>query len=152
MSILLPTISTSFIVISGILVAFGWRAIAKRQIEKHTKIMTWAAICATIFFLTYVSRTAFVGNTHFGGPDSLKPIYQAFLFFHITLATIGGVMGLITLRFAYKKDFAKHRKIGPWTSIIWFASAITGATVYTLLYLIYPGGETAPVIDVLFGR
>ena len=152
MAILLPTISTSFIVISGILVAFGWYAIAKRQIERHMKIMKWAAICATIFFITYVSRTAFVGNTHFGGPDSLKPIYQTFLIFHIILATVGGVMGLITIRHAYKKNYSKHRKIGPWTSIVWFVTAITGATVYTLLYLIYPGGETAGVIDVIFGR
>jgi putative membrane protein len=151
MSILLPTISTTFIVISGILVAFGWYAIAKRQIEKHMKIMKWAAICATIFFITYVSRTAFVGNTQFGGPDSLRPIYQTFLIFHIVLATVGGVMGLITLRFAYKKEFAKHRKIGPWTSVIWFITSITGATVYSLLYLIYPGGETSGVLDVIFG-
>jgi len=152
MSILLPTISTSFIAISGILVACGWYAIAKRQTQKHMKIMKWAAIFATLFFITYVSRTAFVGNTHFGGPDSLKPIYQTFLFFHITLATVGGVMGLITLRYGYRKEFAKHRKIGPWTSIVWFITAITGVTVYTLLYLIYPGGETAGVLDVLFGR
>jgi putative membrane protein len=61
------------------------------------------------------------------------------------------VMGLITLRFAYKKEFAKHRKIGPWTSVIWFITSITGATVYSLLYLIYPGGETSGVLDVIFG-
>lgn len=152
MSILLPTISTSFIVISGILVACGWYAVAKKQIDKHMRIMKWAAICATIFFITYVSRTAFVGNTHFGGPDSLKPIYQTFLVFHIVLATVGGVMGLVTLRHGYKNNIAAHRKIGPWTSIVWFVTAITGVTVYTLLYIIYPGGETAGVLDVIFGK
>ncbi|NQF15208.1 DUF420 domain-containing protein [Brevibacillus sp. HB1.3] len=152
MGLILPTVSTAFIVISGILVAIGWYAIAKKQVDKHMKIMKWAAICATIFFITYVSRTAFIGNTHFGGPDSIKPIYQTFLFFHIFLATVGGVMGLITLRYAYTKNYASHRKIGPWTSIVWFVTSITGAAVYLLLYWIYPGGETSGVLDVIFGK
>ena len=34
---ILPTISTSCIVISAILVAIGWRLIWKRQIDKHKK-------------------------------------------------------------------------------------------------------------------
>ncbi|MEJ8547901.1 DUF420 domain-containing protein [Brevibacillus borstelensis] len=151
MHILLPTISTSFIAISGILVAFGWYFIRSRQMERHIKTMKWAAICATIFFITYVSRTALVGNTLFGGPESVRVFYQIFLIFHIILATIGGVMGLVTLYYAYKRRYDKHKKIGPWTSVIWFASAITGVTVYTLLYLIYPGGETTGVLDVIFG-
>lgn len=152
MSIILPTISTSFIAISGILVAFGWYYINRRRTETHIKLMTWAAIFATLFFITYVSRTAFVGNTQFGGPDNIRIFYQIFLLFHIVLATVGGVMGLVTLYYGYKKQYAKHKKIGPWTSIVWFGSAITGVTVYTLLYLIYPGGETAGVLDVIFGK
>ncbi|WP_400162545.1 DUF420 domain-containing protein [Brevibacillus sp. TJ4] len=151
MAILLPTISSTFIAISGILVAFGWYAIAKRKIERHTKLMNWAAIFATLFFITYVSRTAFVGNTMFGGPDDIRIIYQIFLIFHIILATVGGVMGLITLRYAYKKRFDKHRKIGPWSSVIWLCTAVTGVTVYLLLYVIYPGGHTTGVLDVIFG-
>ena len=34
---ILPTISTSFIVISAILVAIGWRKIWKREIESHKR-------------------------------------------------------------------------------------------------------------------
>lgn len=151
MAILLPTISTSFIAISGILVACGWYAIARKQISRHTKLMNWAAIFATLFFITYVSRTAFIGNTMFGGPDNIRVIYQIFLIFHIILATVGGVMGLVTLTYAYKKRFDKHRRIGPWTSVIWLCTAVTGVTVYTLLYVIYPGGATTGVLDVIFG-
>ncbi|MFY0544333.1 DUF420 domain-containing protein [Brevibacillus sp. H7] len=151
MSIILPTISTSFIAMSGILVAFGWYYISQRKVETHMRVMKWAAVFATVFFLTYLSRTLFVGNTLFGGPDNVRVFYQIFLLFHIVLATVGGVMGLVTLYYGYKKQFAKHKRIGPWTSIVWFGSAITGVTVYTLLYVIYPGGSTAPVLDVIFG-
>ena len=40
---ILPTISTSCIVISAILVAIGWALIWKRQVHKHKNIMLWAA-------------------------------------------------------------------------------------------------------------
>jgi len=151
MTFLMPTISTSFIAISGILVACGWYAIAKRQISLHTKLMNIAAVFATLFFITYVTRTALVGNTMFGGPDDIRVIYQIFLIFHIILATVGGVMGIIALTFAYKKQFDKHRRIGPWSSVIWLCSAVTGIVVYILLYVIYPGGTTTGVLDVIFG-
>lgn len=150
LSILLPTFSTSFIVISAILVALGWVQIAKRNIDKHRKLMMAAAAFATLFFIVYMSRTVLVGNTEFGGPEGVKIFYLIFLLFHIVLATVGGVMGLITIRWGLRNELAKHRRIGPVTSIIWFCTAITGATVYILLYWIYPGGETKPLLDAIF--
>ncbi|WP_127587513.1 DUF420 domain-containing protein [Paenibacillus koleovorans] len=149
---LLPTLSTSFIVISAICVAIGWVLIARRNIQAHQRVMTLAGVFATLFFIFYLSRTIFVGNTLFDGPESVKHYYLAFLLFHIVLATVGGVMGIITLRWGYKNQLAKHRKIGPWTSIIWFLTAITGVTVYYLLYIKYPGGTTAPVWEAIFGN
>ena len=148
---LFPTISTTFIVISAVLVAIGWRLIIKGKREAHKKVMIWAAIAAVIFFIIYSSRTVFIGNTSWGGPDDLKPYYQIFLFFHITLATVAAVFGITTLTLGFKEKFAKHRKWGRVTSIIWFFTAITGVTVYTLLYIMYPGGHTAPVWNVIFG-
>ena len=68
----LPTISTSCIVISAIFVAIGWNLIRKKKIDQHMRSMTIAAIFAVVFFLIYSSRTIFIGNTSFGGPDNLK--------------------------------------------------------------------------------
>ena len=67
---ILPTISTSCIVISAILVAIGWALIWKRQVHKHKNIMLWAAFFALTFFIIYAARTIFIGNTAFGGPSS----------------------------------------------------------------------------------
>ncbi|WP_062411064.1 MULTISPECIES: DUF420 domain-containing protein [Paenibacillus] len=148
---ILPTISTSFIIISAILVAIGWYHIIKGNREKHQKVMLWGAGFALAFFLVYASRTVFVGNTSFGGPEELKLAYHLFLFFHITLATTAAVFGIVTLTLAFKQKFAKHRKIGRWTAVIWLLTAPTGVAVYVLLYLLYPGGETKPMIDAIFG-
>ncbi|MNN92945.1 hypothetical protein D3C81_2113050 [compost metagenome] len=52
---------------------------------------------------------------------------------------------------AYKKDFVRHRKVGRLTAVLWLLTAPTGVMVYVLLYLLYPGGATKPVIDAIFG-
>ncbi len=148
---LLPTLSTTFIVLSAILVAIGWTLIAKGKPKAHKKVMTAAAISALTFFIIYLSRTIFVGNTSFGGPDDLKIYYTIFLIFHIILATVGAVFGLVTLTLAFKRNIAKHRKIGPVTSIIWFFTASTGLVVYLLLYILYDGGETTSMIKAILG-
>lgn len=146
----LPAISTSFIALSAILVAIGWRLILQKKREAHQKVMIAAAVAALLFFIIYLSRTIFVGNTEWGGPDSLKTVYLIFLLFHIVLATVAAVFGITTLTLAYRKMFAKHRKWGRTTAVIWFATAITGITVYVLLYMLYPGGHTKPVWDAIF--
>lgn len=148
---ILPTISTSFIVLSAITVAIGWGQIKQRKIEKHQKTMMTAAIFALIFFIIYASRTVFVGNTSFGGPDSIKIYYTIFLIFHISLATIGALLGIVSLITGYKNQLKRHRKLGPITSVIWFFTAITGVAVYLLLYVFYKGGETTSVIKAILG-
>ncbi|MCJ8006144.1 DUF420 domain-containing protein [Lederbergia wuyishanensis] len=148
---LLPTISTACIVISAILVAIGWGKIRKRDIDGHQKVMTLAAIFALIFFIIYSSRTVFVGNTSFGGPDEYKIFYTVFLIFHVTLATIGAVLGIISLVTGFKDKLSIHRKLGPITSIVWFCTGFTGVIVYLLLYVIYKGGTTTSLIKAILG-
>ena len=148
---ILPTISTSFIVISAVLVAIGWVLIAQKKVEAHKKVMFAAGVSALLFFIIYASRTVFIGNTAFGGPDDIKIYYTIFLIFHITLATVGAVFGLTSIISGLKTNLKLHRRIGPITSIIWFFVAITGVAVYLLLYIFYEGGETTSVIKAILG-
>lgn len=123
----------------------------EREIDKHKNVMLAAAVFALTFFLIYASRTI-IGNTAFGGPASIKKYYTIFLFFHINLATIGGILGLVQIITAFKDKYNVHRKFGPFASVIWFCTAITGVAVYLLLYVLYPGGETTSLIKATFGH
>ncbi|CRK80616.1 DUF420 domain-containing protein [Neobacillus massiliamazoniensis] len=147
----LPTISTSFIVLSAITVAIGWWQIKQRKIEAHRKTMFTAGIFALTFFIIYATRTVFIGNTSFGGPNNIKIYYTIFLVFHITLATVGAIFGLASLNSGYRNNLSLHRRLGPITSFIWFFTAITGIVVYLLLYVIYQGGETTSMIKAILG-
>lgn len=142
MATFLPFISTIFIGLSAVFVAVGWYFVAKRKIEAHKKVMFWAAVLASVFFATYVSKTLFIGSTAFGGPEGVKLYYTIFLIFHISMATIAAVLGIIQLVTGYKNKLATHRRLGPITSIIWFISATTGIAVYFLLYIVYEPGPT----------
>lgn len=149
----LPTICTLLITVSAVLVGFGWRAIVKGRRQQHEKLMTAGAIAALLFFVLYVGRTVFVGNTSFSetAPVWVRDAYFVFLIFHIILATVAGVFGLVTLYQAYKKNFVKHRRVGRLTAVLWLLTAPTGIMVYVLLYILYPGGATKPMIDAIFG-
>ncbi|WP_047982924.1 DUF420 domain-containing protein [Ornithinibacillus californiensis] len=147
----LPTISTFFIFLSAVFIALGWRFIATDRPKAHKNMMIAGAISALVFFIIYMSRTIFIGNTSFGGPEELKIYYTVFLIFHIALATTGAVFGVVTLYLAFKRNITKHRRIGPVTAMIWFGTAITGIAVYLLLYVLYSGGQTTSLIKAILG-
>lgn len=151
MHTLLPLLSTCFIAISAVFVACGWYQIVHGNREKHQKLMTTGAVCALIFFLIYVSRTVLVGNTLFSetAPVWIRDAYYVFLLCHIVLAAVSAVFGIVTLLHAYAKRFAKHKRIGRVTAVLWLITAPSGVMVYILLYVLYPGGTTKPVLDVL---
>jgi uncharacterized membrane protein YozB (DUF420 family) len=56
------------------------------------------------------------------------------LFTHTVLAATVPVLAIITLRRAWKGDFARHRRIARWTLPIWLYVGVTGVVVYLMLY------------------
>lgn len=152
MTTILPFISTMLIVFSAVLIVIGWKLIKQKKREQHKKVMIAASILALLFFVIYSLRTVFIGNVAFAGPDHLKPLYTIFLIFHIILATVGGIFGIVTLIYGFRNQFDKHKKIGPITSVIWFFTAITGIVVYLLLYVIFPSEEVTSLIKAILGN
>jgi putative membrane protein len=134
---------------SALAVAIGWRLIRRRQIAAHRRAMLTAAALALAFFLSYALHTLLVGDTSFGGPAAWLMPYLIFLQIHTVLATVAGVMGIITIRWALRKEFAKHRRIAPWTASLWFVAAATGLMVYLMLYVIFPPGPVTNMFKAL---
>ncbi|NGP44374.1 DUF420 domain-containing protein [Bacillaceae bacterium SIJ1] len=130
-----PTLATVSIVISALCVIIGWILVKLKKYDAHIQFMNTAAIFATAFFVIYIYKLVNYGNTPFPGPETLQGFYIAFLIFHILLASIGGMLGLVTLQLGYRERYEKHRRLGPWASFIWLLSALTGVFVYLVLYV-----------------
>jgi putative membrane protein len=149
---LLPWVNEAFIISSAIVMAFGWRQIRKGNETAHRRLMLTGSTLAALFFVSYVVKTVVVGDTSFGGPASWQGPYQVFLQIHSVLATVAAVLGVITLIFAFRHRFYRHRRVGPWTIITWFITAATGLMVFLLLYIIFPPGETTNMFRAWTGH
>lgn len=144
-------VNESFMILSAIAVGFGWYHIRHNHRETHRKFMLTGVYLGGAFFVSYVLSTLFVGDTFFGGPKKYNAPYQIFLQVHVLLATAAAIAGVITLRYALRERFGKHKKIAPWTASMWFISAITGFGVFLMLFVIFPPGPTTPnLVKILF--
>jgi protein SCO1/2/putative membrane protein len=56
---------------------------------------------------------------------------------HTILAGIVPVLAIITLTWALKGQFEKHKKIARWTFPIWVYVSVTGVVVYWMLFHLY---------------
>jgi putative membrane protein len=145
----LPTLNEAFMLCSAGSLAAGWVSIRRHRVRAHRALMLTAALLGVLFFLSYVAHTALQGDTTFGGPAAWNLPYQAFLLVHVTLATVAGVLGVLTLRLALRRRFHAHRRIAPWTARLWLVAAGSGLVVFLMLYVVFPPGGSANVVRVL---
>ena len=138
---------------SAVTAAIGWRYIRRKQVDIHRRWMITSASLGATFFVSYLTGTIVIGDTMYGGPARFSAPYQIFLLVHVLLATVAAVLGVITLRLALKARFGKHRKVAPWTVVLWFISAATGLVVYLLLFVVFtPGPSVGNLLHVLTGN
>ncbi len=140
-----------FMIISSITAAFGWAAIRRHRVRLHRRLMITASVFGAMFFVSYALATLIIGDSSFGGPANLAVAYNIFLQVHVMLATLAAVLGVLTLVLAARRRFRKHRRVAPWTAVMWFISAATGLVVYLSLFVIFPPGPAIKnVLHLLF--
>ncbi|GMA50050.1 membrane protein [Alicyclobacillus contaminans] len=147
-----PYINEAFILLSAVCMGIGWYLIRTRRVEAHKRMMLTGSVLAALFFIGYLLKTVIYGDTAFGGPTKYRAPYQVFLQMHSVLATVAAVLGIITIVFAFKSRFGQHRRIGPWTVVIWFITAATGLAVFLMLYIIFTPGPTTNVFRAWIGH
>ncbi|MCL6592738.1 MAG: DUF420 domain-containing protein [Alicyclobacillus sp.] len=149
---ILPVLNELFILSSALLTGVGWVMIRRRRVEAHRRLMLTSVVLAAAFFISYVLKTILIGDTSFGGTPRWRVPYQVFLQIHSVLATVAAVLGILTLRWAFRQRYAQHRRIGPWTVVTWWITAASGLMVFLLLYVIFPPGPTTNVFHAWLGH
>ena len=132
----LTTISTTFIVASGISLLLGWYFIRRqKRRDLHRNTMLAATAFAGLFLVAYVTRWASFGSKSFEGEGWWRLFYIANLIPHILLAMAVGPMAIYLIYLALgKKDYVRHRRLARFVLPVWLYVAASGWLIYFLLY------------------
>lgn len=150
-SVLLGYVNEAFMLSSAASLLIGWQRIRHGQVARHRRAMLTTATLAVAFFVSYAVKSLVYGDTTFGGPAGIATAYQVFLQVHVTLATLAAILGILTLRYALRSRFDRHRRIAPWTASMWLVAAGTGLVVFLLLYVVFPPGADQNVVRTIVG-
>ncbi len=130
----LPAVNASLNATATVLLLTGYGLIRNGKRDAHRKVMISAFGVSILFLICYVVYHAQVGSVKFQHEGWLKTLYFAILIPHVLLAASVPVLAIMTLRRAFKGEFARHRKLARITFPIWLYVSVTGVIVYLMLY------------------
>jgi putative membrane protein len=132
-----PVINAALNAACTVFLLFGYSFIRARKILPHKICMLCAFVCSMVFLAFYLYFHFHAGIIRFGGQGWIRPVYFTLLTTHTTLAIVNLPLILITLTFALRDNFTKHRRIAVWTYPSWLYVSVTGVIIYWLLYIAY---------------
>ena len=132
-----PALNASLNGVSAVLIVTGHSLIRQGKVQLHRACMLSAVIVSSAFLACYLYYHAHVGSVHFPGQGWARRVYFSILISHTILAAAVPVLVVLTLVFAFRRKFERHRKIARWTYPIWLYVSVTGVIVYLMLYQIY---------------
>lgn len=141
----LPRLNACLNAASAVLLFAGYFFIRRRKILGHKICMLSAVACSACFLVSYIYFHVKAGVIHFQGRGWVRPVYFTILTTHTILAAALLPLVIITLYFALRARFARHKAIAHWTLPIWLYISITGVVIYWLLYVVYAPSASAPL-------
>lgn len=130
----LASLNATFNSIAAISAFMGYRAIKKKQVDRHKRFMLTAFGASCLFLTSYLTRIVMYGDTRFPGQGGLRWLYLAILLTHVLLSIATVPFVLRTLFLGLKMRVEEHRPIARWAYPIWVYVSVTGVIVYAMLY------------------
>jgi putative membrane protein len=136
-----PPLNASLNALSGIFLLAGIAMIKKGNRRAHGACMIAAVTTSVVFLICYVTYHYLKGGMVTRFPleyPGWRRFYLAILISHTILAVINVPLVVMTVTFAAKEKFEKHKRIARWTFPIWLYVSVTGVLVYFMLYQWFP--------------
>lgn len=132
----LPTLNAALNATAALLLVSGYLAIRRRAIVVHRRCMVTALATSTLFLVSYVTHKVMMAGVHtsFPGDGIARVVYYAVLLTHTPLAAAVVPMALVTVRFARREQWARHKRLARITLPIWLYVSITGVVIWWMLY------------------
>lgn len=132
-----PAINATLNGTSAVLLVTAHRMIQLKRVATHRALMLAAVGTSTLFLISYLYYHWHVGSVHFQGHGWSRPLYFSILISHTILAATIVPLVIITLTWALRGRFDRHRAIARWTYPIWLYVSVTGVIIYLMLYHIF---------------
>lgn len=130
----LPTLNATLNGLAALFLLCGFVLIRAGRREAHRRAMLAAVTCSAIFLVSYLVYHAQVGSVRFTRTGPIRTVYLTILLTHTVLAAVILPLVLVTLRRAWRGDFARHRRLARITFPLWAYVSVTGVVVYWMLY------------------
>jgi len=129
----MPGLNASLNAASAALLAFGWVAIRKQRVDVHRKLMVGAFVASSLFLVSYLTYHYLHGDTHYPGTGPARTLYLLLLASHVLLSIPVVPMALFAFYFAYKQQFARHKRVTRILAPVWLYVSVTGVLVFAIL-------------------
>lgn len=123
-----------FNTLSATCAVLAYRAIRRRDVDAHRRLMLGAFGASCIFLTTYLLRIAMFGDTRFQGSGAIRIAYFAILVSHVVLAIAVVPLVLRALFLGWKQRFEAHKRVARYAFPLWVYVSVTGVVVYLMLY------------------
>jgi putative membrane protein len=133
-----PAFNASLNAISAACLIVGWRAVRRRDLERHRLAMLAALGASGLFLVSYVIRFLSSGAHRYPGAGWDRALYLAILASHTLLAIVALPLVLRTAWLALATRVSQHRRLARITWPIWIYVSVTGVVVYLMLYQLAP--------------
>ncbi len=135
---ILPPLQATLNMIAAGLMGVAYYHIRKQNRVAHKAFMIAALAVSGLFLISYLIYHAKVGNIPFAGEGFIRPVYFSILVSHVLLAVVIVPMVVITITYAFKGNFTRHRRIARWTLPLWLYVSMTGVVIYLMAFHFYP--------------
>ena len=130
----LPAVNASLNGLSAVFLVIAYRAVRRKNFNRHLTFIFAALVSSTLFFISYVIYHHFHGDTKFTAQGPVRPIYFFVLISHIVLSVLAVPMILTSLYLSLSGKFATHKRVARLTFPVWLYVSVTGVLVYLMLY------------------
>lgn len=129
----MPAVNACFNALSAICLAAGYVAIRQKKVALHRLLMVTAFASSALFLVGYLSYHFVHGDTKFRGTGALRLVYFLILISHVLLSLCVVPLALTSFYFAFRRAFARHRRLNRVFLPIWLYVSLTGVVIFFML-------------------
>lgn len=139
----IPHLNVLISSVAIVTILLGVRAIRRRDIETHRRMMLASAGLFALFLVMYLYRLSLEGTSEFPGPDSIHQfVYLPVLAVHIVLAIVAIPLVYYVLLLAGTHSLSElsktpHARVGRLAATLWLISFAFGITIWFMLHVLF---------------